>query len=376
MKKLIVLIAAVAMVAAFAMPAAADVSLYGSARFNTYSVDRSSEVTGTAFSDRDTLWASDILSRFGATFKNGDIGGRFEMDARKSDTRPYTDTSHVGGLRLRLLYGTWNFGSGTLLIGQDYPVTDSDITSLQYTDAGMQGWGTLGYLDARCWQMKLKFGNFQVAALTPQYGLNVPAVYAPQEIDTILPKIEAGYELALEPVKFNFIGGWQSFDVTNTANDNSTSVASWVVGMTAKTNFGPAYLNGAVNYAINPGPYGLYNPSGSTYAPAVQPGTTSLKDATATTFAITAGYKISDMLNFELGYGKVMSSNDVTGPTGVDEDNAQAYYANLTVTLAPGVYFIPEFMVQDFEDIKLNSGATTKQGQTTIIGAFWKIDFK
>ena len=47
MKKLIVLLAAIAMVGAFTASAIADVELYGSARFRTYYVDKAKEFSGT-----------------------------------------------------------------------------------------------------------------------------------------------------------------------------------------------------------------------------------------------------------------------------------------------------------------------------------------
>ena len=65
MKKFIVLFAAFAMVFVFAPAATADVEVYGSARFRTYSADVDPNVAGTS-SDRDTEWRIGHLTRFGA----------------------------------------------------------------------------------------------------------------------------------------------------------------------------------------------------------------------------------------------------------------------------------------------------------------------
>ena len=80
MKKLIVLLAVIAMVGAFTATAIADVSLYGSARFRTYYADVDSGVPGSS-SDKDTEWRQGFLNRFGANFKADKITGKLEIDS-------------------------------------------------------------------------------------------------------------------------------------------------------------------------------------------------------------------------------------------------------------------------------------------------------
>ncbi|MCX5842749.1 MAG: hypothetical protein NT022_03180, partial [Deltaproteobacteria bacterium] len=134
MKKLTVLFVALVMIFA-ALPAfaqdKADWAFYGSARMWTAweSVDQDTPPqlasTGAAgsffqvgttkarafsigtqtYDDAELAWLLQSNSRVGATVKWGNIGGRFEYGSAPS---------------LRLLFGTWNFGSGTLLVGQDY----------------------------------------------------------------------------------------------------------------------------------------------------------------------------------------------------------------------------------------------------------------
>ena len=81
MKKLIVILAVIAMVGAFTATAMADVSLYGSARFRSYYATVDNGVAG-AESDSDLEWRMGHLTRFGANFKADKITGKFEMDAR------------------------------------------------------------------------------------------------------------------------------------------------------------------------------------------------------------------------------------------------------------------------------------------------------
>ena len=81
MKKLMSLLAIIAVVGAFTAIAKADVSLYGSARFRSYYASVDDGVPG-ADKDKDLEWRMGLLSRFGATFKSEKITGMFELDAR------------------------------------------------------------------------------------------------------------------------------------------------------------------------------------------------------------------------------------------------------------------------------------------------------
>ena len=64
-------------------------------------------VGGSVVDDDEMAYLLQGNSRIGANVKWGNVGGRFEY-------------GHTTTANLRLLYGTWNFGAGTLLVGQDY----------------------------------------------------------------------------------------------------------------------------------------------------------------------------------------------------------------------------------------------------------------
>jgi len=134
MKKLTVSLAVVALAFVFVGTAmAADWNFYGSARVGTWYFSRSSEVgaiaapsttsaggvaalsnvtginktTGSADgnSDLDLRHTLQPNARIGATISSGNVSGRFEYGT---------------GVNARILRGTWNFGSGELLVGQTY----------------------------------------------------------------------------------------------------------------------------------------------------------------------------------------------------------------------------------------------------------------
>jgi hypothetical protein len=368
MKKLIIMFAALAMVAGFTASAMADVSLYGSARFNTYSVDTDKEFNSSNFDTRDTQWRMGNLSRFGAIFKGDTVGGRFELDARTN--QPDTDTdgaSGVGAMRLRLLYGTWNFGSGELLFGQNYPLYNFAISSIAYTTGGLQQWGGVAYANPRVSQIRFTFGDFKVAFLTPVTKFDGAAPYD-YTTETKLPKVEVEYDLKLDPVAFQLVGGWQSYDAL-AGNEDSKSITSWVIAGAGKVHFGPAYINLALSYRVNGTNYGVWTAVNEE----AQYVNGDFQDVKTFGGAVALGFKVNDMITLEASAGYLKAEPDNLGSA---EDTARSYGLLAQIHLAPGVLIQPEFVVLDKDKIKDAAGVETDQGKQTAIGVWWKIDFK
>jgi hypothetical protein len=402
MKKLIIIFAALAMVAAFTASAMAEASLYGSARFNTYNVHTDKEWNKGTFSDNDTQWRMGNLSRFGAIFKGDTVGGRFEIDARTN--QPDSNTTGASGineniagsggnLRLRLLYGTWNFGSGELLIGQNYPLYNFAISGIAFTTGGLQPYGGVAYGDPRVSQIRFTFGNFKVAFLTPytkhevgtdkratnyvsgpqlgSYTIGNPQptdVFYNADTDSSLPKIEVEYDLKLDPAAFQLMAGWQSYDAVNAA-DNSKSVSSWVIAGSGKAHFGPAYVNLALSYRVNGGNYGVWTAvnENATYVNG------DFQDTKTFGGVAALGFKVNDMITLEASAGYLSADYDNQGSR---EDTARSYGFLAQIHLAPGVMIQPEVVVLDKDKVKSAAGVETEQGKETAIGVWWKIDFK
>jgi hypothetical protein len=377
MKKLIIILAALAMVGAFTASAMAEATLYGSARFNTYSVSTDKEWNGGTFSDRDTQWRMGNLSRFGAIFKGDTVSGRFELDARNGGAGvgpvdSNTDgASGLGNLRLRLLYGTWNFGSGQLLIGQNYPLYNFAISSIAFTTGGLQNWGGVAYANPRVSQIRFTFGDFKVAFITPDTK-HTDTSLGPYGVDTdtTLPKIEAEYDLKLDPMAFQLVGGWQSFDAVND-QDQTKSVNSWVLAGAGKVHFGPAYVNLAISYRVNGGNYGVWTNVDENATYVTSKG--DFQDTTTWGLVGAVGYKVNDMLTLEASAGYLKADYDSQGDR---EDDAKAYGFLAKVQLAPGVLVQPEILYMDKGTVTATDGTETDQGTSTAIGVWWKIDFK
>ncbi len=95
---------------------------------------------------------------------------------------------------------------------------------------------------------------------------------------------------------------------------------------------------------------------------------TSLKDNDAYGFVIAGGYKLNDTFSFEAGYGYVEAEvDDVT----YVKDDTVAYYIQSTVTLADGVFFVPEIGRIDKGNTNLNAA----DSDTTYAGIKWQINF-
>ena len=87
-------------------------------------------------------------SRIGAAVKVSDaLSGRFEYGASN------------GNANIRHLYGVWNFGAGSLLVGQhDGPLRHPGSDQVYAGDAGLGGWGEMS--SPRKAQLKLMIDTF------------------------------------------------------------------------------------------------------------------------------------------------------------------------------------------------------------------------
>jgi hypothetical protein len=359
MKKLIVLTALFAMVLG-GTAIAADWNFYGSSRMALFSNSQDKDLAAnpltTSGDNRTTTFAQQGNSRIGANVAAGDVKGRFEYGT---------------GINLRLLYGTWNFGSGEMSVGQMYNPTYYGLSNQVYDgDNGLAGFGApFSRLDA----IEFKFGGFKVAAVEPSATapFDPGATFARPNVRVTLPKIELAYNGAFGPVNLHVSGGWNSVDAFNAA-DNTKSVTSMVGQVMAKYSGGPFMIGGSFLYGVNLGNYG-WNVGPSGLATAIWDGT-EVKDTTTMGFTLIAGFTFSDMVGIEAGYGYTVNSYDAA--ISSNDDPASAYYVQVPLTLADGVFIIPEVGYYDYSDgISTTTGAKTKEGSITYLGAKFQINF-
>ena len=346
MKKLFVLIFAVAFLAVCTVPAmaASEWSFYGSSRMSTFYQTADKELTGN-FDDSDTTWYLQGNSRIGANVKAGAISGRFEYGT---------------GINLRLLYGTWNFGAGSLLVGQSYSPVNLFYSNQVYGgDTDMLPFG--GVYGGRNPMIQLSIAGFKFAMITPR----TDDITGAADVDTVLPKLEAKYTANLGPVKLDIIAGLNKYDEVN-ATDANTDITSYIVGGGVRSNFGPIYINANYYYGSNLGQYGLWQ-VGVDDAQVNAAG--DVENTISQGLLAVLGFKLSDMINFEVGYAGNQHKNDLWS----DNDKSQTYYVQSTITIAKSsVFFIvPEFGVQNLQTD--NTGAD--EGTNTYFGLKWQINF-
>jgi hypothetical protein len=373
MKKLLILIAAALFVAGSVMPVMAqdkaEWGFYGSARMWTaWEMDDKDTPAGLigspgilGFDDDDLNWGLQSNSRIGATVKFGDVGGRFEY-------------GHTGTVNTRLIYGTWNFGPGTLLVGQDYtplffPV--SDQCGYGGGDCGLIFWGTV--YAGRQPQIKLTMGGLKVALIEP----SATTVVGGSNIDTTLPEIEASYTFNMGPAAIMIGGAYKTIDnrVVVAGAERDYSIDSWLLNAAARMNFGPFYVNFSLAYGENPANYGFTADiaaavKGAAYIAA----TDSIEDSENLLAALIVGFRLSDALKLEAGVGYLSGEID-TAPGVTREDTTMSYYLQLAWSPAKNVFIIPELGMIDYGDREVTGLADVDQGRATWLGIKWQINF-
>ena len=359
-------LAAFAMVFGFTVTAAmADTDLYGSVRFRTYWVDKDKDYSSTGYDDEDLDWRIGYLSRWGVNYQSGNIKGKVELDAR--DAEAEDGSSELGDLRIRHLYGEWDFGMGKMLIGQTFNPCTVYLSGLGYYSGGLQRFHSTGLNYFRTSQIRLTFDNFMIAFLTPDTEEDYESDGG-ADVDTTLPRIEARYSMKLDPVTLDFMGGWQQYDVVG-ADDGEEDITSYFLGVYAQANFGAAYVKGLLNYRQNGGNYGLWSVVNET----AQWNGSDFDDAEAIGYAATIGYKFSDKVTVEATYAASQAEN--SDMDGDPEDDASAYSLLVKYSPAPGVVIQPELIYDDREETDFG-GSGTDEGDALIMGVFWMINFK
>jgi hypothetical protein len=363
MKKLFVILAAVALIWAFAAPASAvDWNFYGSARMATYWTSTETGDGATKVEDSELDWAGQNNSRIGAKVKGETVSAQFELGLTGKDTSDWDPGDGDGiQVRSRRLQGDWNFGAGTLSVGKGY-ASYKQFTSGQVArgDGGLLGQGFM--YGGRPYFIGLSFGGFGIEFIDPKTD-DITGVTG-ADVDTVFPKVEAHWGMSFDAFSFNLIGGYQYFNIDKlgpTSSDD-TDVTSYGLGAEGKFNFGPAYVAGGLSFTQNGGNAGWT--AGSATFDAVNIDT---DDTETFQGGIVVGFKMSDMVSFEGGFGYRTDDFDVSG---VDNTDSWEVYVQSVVGLAPGVYIIPEFGYRD-------SDAEGKDDDSTdwYLGGKWQIDF-
>jgi len=370
MKKLLFVAFAAVLAVAFCAPAMAatkKVTFYGDVRFNTYWTKKSDDLynNGLGDTDSDLMWEMDHAdSRFGARFAEGPISANVEI-------RPVSSSIY------RQWWAQWDLGPAQLLVGHTYV---PGCLAPGMTQANSEGGVVYGnFMDRlRTQQIRLtvpfSMGKFVIAALDNPTnditwaGAGKPASY---DTDVKLPEIEARLSLKVAPAQIDLVGGYGSYDAVDKSTEDSQSVTSNIYGIRVVVPFGPLYVKGLYIKMRNPGNWGDLTSTTLQYTTMRFDTTTgATDDSDYTCFGGVLGFKVNDMVTAEAGYFKQKTERYLQ-----EEDTNSTYYLMAAITPIKGVTIYPEFAIQDNNDVTDSVGATTDQGKTTYIGAYWKISF-
>ena len=359
MKKLV----AVLVVLLMASPAmAAEWSFFGSQRMATFYIadDFGDATVNGSDDDWGLRWDFQSNSRVGARVKADKVGGYIELALTAANGGDGGD----GGVNTRRAYGTWKFAdNATLKVGKDYsPVTEFISGQVFDADAGLLGQGN--FYGRRPAMLGLNIGALELALLnnpTTTTGMGLPANVDP---DWNLPRFEAAYQLKMDSFYLRPFGGIQYFKVDQGASTLTDGLGGMV-------NIGAFRIGGQGAYGQNWGNTNAWAGGrwGQTYARATLDGTDDTNDATSWMAQLVAGLKFSDSVNFEAGFGYRNDDADISGV-----DNAQAWeaYLQAVLTLAPGVFLVPEVGYIDFMD---DPADDSDVGYRWYAGAKWQINF-
>lgn len=360
MKKQLVILSAVAAVTAFAVPAMAETTFYGSARMATfYNFADSKGATGKTSGFDEHLQAN---SRFGANFSNDAVGGRVEVGLRDNNAAINGSTT-TNLVYTRLLYGTYKFGAGKLTVGQDYNSYYTFTAQVHADDNVMNGYGSLW--DGRQPQLRVNLNNgLYFAAIQPTGNVNaatsttggiVSNAEATNNIKLYLPKLNVGYAGKSGNISYNVGVVGQTFK--NVAADEQVNALLGYVN--GKASFGATSLMANVSYAQNAGNMGFAGRQ--SFAAATK------KDAKGFEGYVQLSQKLSDTLSANAGLGYV--TDKTSG--NADADDKMLLFVNAPITLVKNVYITPEFSYYD----EMKSAAGADQAKSYALGAQFRIDF-
>lgn len=338
----------------------------------------------TAQDDDVVDWQLQTNSRIGTSVKWGSVGGTVEFGQDGAAWNGSNDTR----ASIRLMSGTWNFGSGTLLLGKNYTPYFYLVSNLCGPGGGeCNGIGYGSIYGGRRAQVGLQFGGFKFALVEPELRNNpsdavARAPWAPPaadgvDFDQMLPRLEAAYTFNLGPAQL-FLGGvYQTYDIEvgSTTGVKEVSNDTWTLGAGAKTAFGPFYANATVQYGSNVGQGGVATVLQFSRS-LIDPVTLNTEDNTYLTAQLILGFKVTDTLSFEGGVIWQQGDADIPLATGgsVSQDS-WVYYLNATWSPAKNVFIIPELGIIDNGSLEISGEPDRDLGSVTWFGIKWMINF-
>jgi len=374
MRKLFILLIAVAFVAVSFMPAMAqpkpygmDVSIRGEIGLDTKWTKTDSKFNGTQWDDTDINWDNNG-SKLRFDFKKGPLSARFDVKASSNDN-------------LDKYYATWDFGAGKLTMGKDDALLFNPRHLPPPRKSGV-GDGVAPGADGiklvfPMGPVTLSFAGYTPFILTafpggPNQNISGMAV----DYDNQLPRMEAKVDFMLGPVACNIGYGYNTYSEVTSLN-YEYDVDSSMIQLNVRYFGGPLILMGDVWQDTNG--YGLTgghpdSPGGPGFisgytAPAFY--NNDVQDVDITGWSVSVGYVLNDMVSIWVGYGEESLERDQL--VGQDEDDLQGYEIAIPINITEFFSITPYYVVEDYDDKTPAGGIPIDEGKTKAYGAYWNI---
>ncbi len=352
-----------------AMPSlSADWEFSGSQRMATFwdHTDYGKARVNGEKDDDEIIWNFQANSTLEAKVKAEKVKGHIELGLRSSDGGDQTvDT--------RRAYGSWKFMEDCrLVVGKDYsPIIQFTSGQVFDEDLGLAGIGTNDGF--RPGQIRLELGGFQLSAITP-YSSEVPGGSGNgEDPDEYLPKLEASYTGQLDTFTYTVAGGFQYLHVDrgdSAVLTGDLDVYSYILGLELGYEIAAAYIKAAGGWGQN-WTNANWNSDGYTSnanaGASINAAGDDVRNTMSWQAALILGYKFFERLSVEAGAGYRSDDNQ----DAEDKDTAWSGYLQAVITVAPGVYIVPEIGYFDYMD----DPAGDNEGYEWYAGAKWQIDF-
>jgi len=332
-------------------------------------------ISGSAFADDwqfygtvsvNTFWADSDLDKntqYSQALNPGaNIGAEIKILDAVSGAFEYG--TEDGNANIVNLFGEWDFGGGSLLVGQaETPANQGIAGQVWDDDRALDGLGEFNPGERA--QIRLAVGDLEIAAVQPNTQVRLAAGATDDGTDTEVkfPNIQVRYAFDNDAFDAGVSAAYGRFDYKD--KDVTSYVALASMGVTVNRlrlaaqgwlgqNIGNIAAQDTRGDDDNDDGFAIYENG-------------AIHDVDAWGVALVAQLALNDMIAFEAGYGHVDLDYGDTTVFSETSDKAQSYYLNMTITLAEGVQVVPEIGVVDYNE----SG----QDEITYGGAKWQIEF-
>jgi hypothetical protein len=342
---------------AMAAPAFGATTFYASVRYDTfYLTQKADTVTNAAGDDSATTVINEAQSnsRIGAKFSEGNLSGQWEMGLTASN--------------LRLAYGVYKFGGGSLLVGQTYNPWTFFSDQAYWSDNGNIGFGAL--YDGRQSQVKLTLDSgLYVTFVNPHTGT---ALVTDSVQYVQLPKVGIGYDGKAGNTSFGGGFAYQTYKEKNEAANWDENINAFLLYAHAAVNVGMVTIKTNVHYGQNVGTFGL---SGRTMGTPTLTATGGVDNTDGYGGFLAVSAKVSPTVGVNVGAGFTRDKKD-----DVDYDQTTVY-VNAPIEIAPHFHVVPEFDYFHFNQAgaynlgQSNVGLSSDIKDVYVVGAKWQFDF-